>query len=61
MALGVGKDVGVPMPIAGLMQQLYHFAEAMLGSKALPQRTVQVYEQWASVATRAPNQRWHGH
>ena len=31
-ALGVGKAVGVPMPIAGLLQQLYHIAEIMLGA-----------------------------
>ena len=51
-ALGVGKDVGVPMPIAGLIQQLYHIAETMLGSKAPNQSTVKVYEQWAGVENR---------
>jgi len=52
-ALGVGKAVGVPMPIAGLLQQLYHIAETMLGAKAPNQSTVQVYEQWAGVENRA--------
>ena len=51
-ALGVGKDVGVPMPIAGHIQQLYHIAETMLGSKAPNQSTVKVYEQWAGVENR---------
>jgi hypothetical protein len=41
------------MPIAGLMQQLYHIAETMLGAKAPNQSTVQVYEQWAGVKNRA--------
>ena len=51
-ALGVGKEVGVPMPIAGLMQQLYHMAETLLGSKAPNQSTVKLYEQWAGVENR---------
>jgi hypothetical protein len=51
-ALGVGKDVGVPMAIAGHLQQLYHIAETMRGSKTPNQNTVQVYEQWAEVKNR---------
>ena len=50
--LGVGKDVGVPMPIAGHLQQLYHIAETMLGSKVPNQSTMKVYEQWAGVENR---------
>jgi 3-hydroxyisobutyrate dehydrogenase-like beta-hydroxyacid dehydrogenase len=52
-ALGVGKEVGAPMPIAGLLQQLYHIAEIMLGSKVANHSTVKVYEQWAGVENRA--------
>ena len=51
-ALGVGKEVGVPMPVAGLMQQLYHLAQVMEGEKAPNQSTVRMYEQWAGVENR---------
>ncbi len=52
-ALGVGKEVGVPMPIAGLVQQMYHLAEAMLSSTAANQSAVKLYEQWSGVENRA--------
>jgi 3-hydroxyisobutyrate dehydrogenase-like beta-hydroxyacid dehydrogenase len=52
-ALATGKEVGVPMPLAGLVQQLYHLAEAMLSSKAPNQSAVKLYEQWAGVENRA--------
>ena len=52
-ALGVGKEVGVPMPVAGLVQQLYHLAEAMLSPKAPNQSVVKIYEEWAGVENRA--------
>ncbi len=52
-ALGVGKEVGVPMPVAGLVQQLYHLAQAMLSPKAPNQSVVKIYEEWAGVENRA--------
>ncbi len=52
-ALGVGKEVGVPMPIAGLVQQMYHLAESMLSATAANQSAVKLYEQWGGVENRA--------
>ncbi len=52
-ALGVGKDVGVPMPVAGLVQQMYHLAESILNAKAPNQSAVKLYEQWSGVENRA--------
>lgn len=52
-ALAVGKKVGVPMPIAGRVQQMYHLAEAMLNTKAPNQSAVRLYKQWSEVENRA--------
>lgn len=52
-ALGVGKEVGVPMPVAGLVQQLYHLAQAILTPQAPNQSAVRLYEQWSGVENRA--------
>ncbi len=52
-ALGVAKEVGVPMLIAGLVQQLYQLAQAIQGPQAPNQSAVQLYEQWAGVENRA--------
>lgn len=52
-ALAAGKDAGVPMPMAGLAQQLFHLAQAVLGEKAPNHGAVKVYEQWAGVENRA--------
>lgn len=51
-ALATGKEVGVPMPIAGLVQQLYHMVEMTVDSKAPNQSSVKLYEQWAGVENR---------
>lgn len=52
-ALAAGKDVGVPMPMAGLAQQIFHLAQAVLGEKAPNHSAVKLYEQWAGVENRA--------
>lgn len=52
-ALGVGKEVDVPMPMAGLTQQLFNVAQAILGPKAPNQSAVRIYEQWAGVENRS--------
>jgi len=52
-ALAAGKEAGVPMPVAGLAQQLFHLAQAVLGEKAPNHSAVKIYEQWAGVENRA--------
>jgi 3-hydroxyisobutyrate dehydrogenase-like beta-hydroxyacid dehydrogenase len=51
-ALAAGKEAGVPMPVAGLAQQLFHLAQAVLGEKAPNHSAVKIYEQWAGVENR---------
>jgi 3-hydroxyisobutyrate dehydrogenase-like beta-hydroxyacid dehydrogenase len=52
-ALGIGKEVGVPMFIAGLVQQLYQLAQAIQGPQAPNQSAVKLYEEWSGVENRA--------
>ena len=52
-ALGIGKEVGVPMFIAGLVQQLYQLAQAIQGPQAPNQSAVKLYEEWGRVENRA--------
>lgn len=52
-ALGVAKEVGVPMFMAGLVQQLYQLAQAIQGPQAPNQSVVRLHEQWAGVENRA--------
>ena len=52
-ALGIGKEVGVPMFIAALVQQLYQLAQAIQGPQAPNQSAVKLYEEWGRVENRA--------
>jgi 2-hydroxy-3-oxopropionate reductase len=52
-ALGIGKEMGVPMFIAGLVQQLYQLAQAIQGPQAPNQSAVKLYEEWGGVENRA--------
>ncbi len=51
-ALAGGKEQGVPMPLAGLVQQLFVLSQAMHGVDAPNQVAVRMYEQWAQVESR---------
>lgn len=51
-ALGAGKEQGVPMPVAGLVQQLFLLSQAVHGAGAPNQSAVRIYEGWAGVENR---------
>ena len=51
-ALASGKEQGVPMPVAGLVQQLFVLSQAMHGGSAPNQVAVRMYEQWAQAESR---------
>ena len=52
-ALAGGKEQGVPMPLAGLVQQLFMLSQALHGEQSPNQVAVRMYEQWAQVESRA--------
>ena len=54
-AVAGGKEQGVPMPIAGLVSQLFLLSQALHGPKAPNQIAVRMYEQWGQAESRAPS------
>ncbi|MYI82527.1 MAG: NAD-binding protein, partial [Chloroflexi bacterium] len=52
-AVAGGKEHGVPMPIAGLISQLFLLSQALHGEKAPNQIAVRMYEGWAQAESRA--------
>jgi 3-hydroxyisobutyrate dehydrogenase-like beta-hydroxyacid dehydrogenase len=51
-ALGLGKEAGVPMFMAGLALQLYQLAQSIQGPLAPNQSAIKLYEEWAGVENR---------
>ena len=53
-AVAGGKEHGVPMPVAGLISQLFLLSQALHGEKAPNQIAVRMYEGWAQAESRTP-------
>jgi 3-hydroxyisobutyrate dehydrogenase-like beta-hydroxyacid dehydrogenase len=52
-ALAGGKEQSVPMPVAGLVQQLFVLSQVLHGAQSPNQIAVRMYEEWAKAESRA--------
>lgn len=51
-AVGIGREQSVPMPVAGLIQQICAMAMQELGRDTANQSIARIYEKWAGVEIR---------